>query len=84
MTNIRYAQVRKGGVPNVCGLPLQRISWEAAEGGGGHRRQQPDNPPQLQGRVSSRGSAKYKNTERISALIPVAEQLSFLNILYGG
>ena len=80
----RLPQVAEGAAPDAGDLPPQGASGQAAEGGGGHRRQQPDNPPQFQGRVSTRGSAKYKNTERIWALTPVAEQLSFLNILYGG
>ena len=51
--------------------PVELLLREEVDNG--HRRQQPDNPPQFQGRVSTRGSAKYKNTERIWALIPVAE-----------
>ena len=62
-------QVADGAVPDVGGLPSQGASGQVAEGGGGHRGSQPDHPLQLERRISSRGSTKYQDAERIWEIV---------------
>ena len=72
----RLPQVAEGAAPDAGDLPPQGASGQAAEGGGGHRGWQPDHPPQLKRRVSSRGSAKHQDAERIWEIVFIIMLLS--------
>ena len=69
-------QVADGAVPDVGGLPSQGASGQVAEGGGGHRGWQPDNPPQLKRRIPPRGSAEHQDAERIWEIVFIIMLLS--------